>query len=231
MKKFIKVILNILTCSTLLLGLMVVSFSSSTKTPITSGESLYFGLQSIWKLLLFLPITIGNIAYSIYLKKSKLSYKSSFVLGIVFSSLLLAYGSMHFLSKGLYSEDKSYLYNLEEQINIDFPDNFTIVTEDWSKGKQTSSYDIYLKSISVVRFEDNTDVYFDNNWINNIDNHRDDVPIIFYLETTNYEKFLIYCFDTKEFNPDIFNNNYEYIAIGYDVENNNLLIYEYYFSK
>ena len=73
--------------------------------------------------------------------------------------------------------------------------------------------------------------YDTNEWITNIENQKDYVPIIFYYETMNYEKFLIYCFDSKEFNPSNFNYEFDYVVIGYDHENNNLLIYEYYFQK
>ena len=54
------------------------------------------------------------------------------------------------------------------------------------------------------------------------------VPTLFILQTTSYEKFMIYCFDTKEFNPQTINVEYEYVAIAYDEDNNNLLIYEFY---
>ena len=73
------------------------------------------------------------------------------------------------------------------------PFDFSILTEDWSKGKQTSSYNIYLKYVSVVRLNGNIDLSFTNEWITNVENQKDYVPIMFYYETMNYEKFLIYC--------------------------------------
>ena len=54
------------------------------------------------------------------------------------------------------------------------------------------------------------------------------LPTLFILQTTNYEKFMIYCFDAKEYNPQTINEGYEYVAIAYDEDNNNLLIYEFY---
>ncbi len=231
MKKVLKIILNILTCLTLFFGMLIVSILIDNKTPINSMEGLYFGLNVIWVFLLFLPISITNILYGLYLKKEKYKYKSNFILGIIFSVLLTGYGSMHFLSKGKYSEDKRYLYNLEQTMDINLPDDFSILTDDWSKGKQTSSSNIYLKYVSVVRLNGNIDLSFTNEWITNVENQKDNVPITFYYETMNYEKFLIYCFDSKEFNPSNFNYEFDYVVIGYDHENNNLLIYEYYFQK
>ena len=32
---------------------------------------------------------------------------------------------------------------------------------------------------------------------------------------------MIYCFDTKEYNPQTINKGYEYVAIAYDEDNNN----------
>ena len=116
-------------------------------------------------------------------------------------------------------------------MDINLPDDFSVLTQDWSKGKQTSSFNIYLKYVSVVRLNGNIDLSFTNEWITNVENKKDYVPITFYYETMNYEKFLIYCFDSKEFNPSNFNCEFDYVVIGYDHENNNLLIYEYYFQK
>lgn len=230
MKKILKVILNILTCLSLFFGLLIVAVVGNNKTPINSMEGLYFGLNAIWVFLLFLPIPISNIIYSLYLKKSNHKYKSNLILGIVFSVLLTGYSSMYFLSRVSYNEDKNYLFDLEQKIGVDLPNEFTIITQDWTQGEQTSSYDIYLKHVSVVRFENNIDLSFVNGWISNIEKQKDNVPSIFYHESINYDKFLIYCFDTKESNPNNFNCDYEYVVLGYDYDNNNLLIYEYYFN-
>ena len=83
-------------------------------------------------------------------------------------------------------------------MDINLPDDFSVLTQDWSKGKQTSSSNIYLKYVSVVRLNDNLDLSFTNKWITNVENQKDYVPIIFYYETMNYEKFLIYCFDWRD---------------------------------
>ena len=136
-------ILNILTCLSLLFGLFIIGSISSNKGPINAMEGLYFALSVIWVFLLFIPIPIANIIYSLYLKKHNNKYKSNLILGIIFSLLLLGYGSMHFLGKTIYKEDKNYLYNLEQEIGIDLPNDFSIVSEDLTRGKQTSIDDIY----------------------------------------------------------------------------------------
>ena len=124
-------------------------------------------------------------------------------------------------------EDKDYLYNLEKNIDVDFPEEFTIVTSDWTRGEQTSSDNTLLRYETVVRFSENTNLTFDEKWIDEL-TINEMLPTLFILQTTNYEKFMIYCFDTKEYNPQSINKDYEYVAIAYDEDNNNLLIYEFY---
>ncbi len=231
MKRIIKIILNILTCLSLPFGLFVVSFITNNKEPINSQEGLYFMLNVSWIFLLFLPISIVNIIYSFHLKKKNNKYKSNLTIGIIFSILLICFGTMYFVTRSSYSKDKNYLYNLEQKIGIDLPNEFSILSVDYTNAKQTSIDNIYLKRVSIVRLESENDLSFTNGWISSVENQRSYVPIIFYYDTVNYEKFLIYCFDTYEYNPNKFNLEYNYVVLGYDYENNNLLIYEYNFAK
>lgn len=225
--KFVKIILNILSCLTLHIGLFVIALSIEKYKVITSSEGLYRSLQMIWVMFLLLPISLGNIVYGLFLKSKKYKYRSNIIIGLIFSIFLFLYGSMSVLSIGQYKEDKDYLYNLEKNIDADFPEEFTIVTSDWTRGEQTSSDNTLLRYESVVRFRENTKLSFNKKWIDEL-TINEMLPTLFILQTTNYEKFMIYCFDTKEYNPKTINKGYEYVAIAYDEDNNNLLIYEFY---
>ena len=225
--KFVKIILNILSCLTLYIGLFVITLSIEKYKVITSFEGLYRSLQMIWVMFLLLPISLGNVAYGLFLKSKKYKYRSNIIIGLIFSIFLFLYGSMSVLSIGQYKEDKDYLYNLEKNIDVDFPEEFTIVTSDWTRGDQTSSDNTLLRYESVVRFSENTKLSFNEKWIDEL-TINEMLPTLFILQTTNYEKFMIYCFDTKEYNPQTINEGYEYVAIAYDEDNNNLLIYEFY---
>lgn len=228
LKRAIKIFLNAITCCTLFLALIIVSVNISKFEPFTSFEGLYKILQLIWIFFLFLPISIGNIIYGVYLKSKNYQFKSNIIIGIIFSILLLLYGSMHFLSKSQYSEDKTYLYELEEKIGVDFPNDFEIVTLDWTGGKQTSLDNTLLKFESIVRINGENIKYFDTNlWLEEVQS-TEMLPTLFVYETLKYDKFLVYCFDTNEYNPTEFSNQYEYVAIAYNIENNNLIIYEFY---
>lgn len=94
--KLIKIILNILSCLTLHMSLGVLSIIVQ-HSPSTNPEAmLYFELRFIWIMYLFLPITLGNVIYGLYLKNKHYKYKSSVIIGIIFSILLILYGSMYF---------------------------------------------------------------------------------------------------------------------------------------
>ena len=178
-------------------------------------------------MFLILPISLGNVAYGLFLKSKKYQYRSNILIGLIFSIFLFLFGSMSVLSIGQYKEDKDYLYCLEKNIDVDFPEEFTIVTSDWTRGEQTSSDNILLRYESIVRFSENTKLSFNEKWIDELTINKM-LPTLFILQTINYEKFMIYCFDTKEYNPQAINKGYEYVAIAYDEDNNNLLIYEFY---
>jgi hypothetical protein len=225
--KFVKITLNILSCLTLYIGLFVITLSIEKYKVITSFEGLYRSLQMIWVMFLLLPISLGNIVYGLFLKSKKYKYRSNIIIGLIFSIFLFLFGSMSVLSIGQYKEDKDYLYNLEKNIDVDFPEEFTIVTSDWTRGEQTTSDNTLLRYESVVRFSENTKLSFNEKWIDEL-TINEMLPTLFILQTTNYEKFMIYCFDTKEYNPQSINKDYEYVAIAYDEDNNNLLIYEFY---
>lgn len=95
--KLIKIILNILSCLSLHMSLGVLSIIVQ-HSPSTNPEAmLYFELRFIWIMYLFLPITLGNVIYGLYLKNKHYKYKSSVIIGIIFSILLILYGSMCFL--------------------------------------------------------------------------------------------------------------------------------------
>lgn len=94
--KLIKIILNILSCLSLHMSLGVLSIIVQ-HSPSTNPEAmLYFELRFFWIMYLFLPITLGNVIYGLYLKNKHYKYKSSVIIGIIFSILLILYGSMYF---------------------------------------------------------------------------------------------------------------------------------------
>jgi hypothetical protein len=54
------------------------------------------------------------------------------------------------------------------------------------------------------------------------------LPVMFVFELKNCDKYLVYCVDTKEYNPSTYNINCDYVVIAYDYEENCMLICEFY---
>jgi len=63
-------------------------------------------------------------------------------------------------------------------------------------------------------------------WINSLPANSF-LPMVFIVQTTGYEKFLLYCIETGEYNPEFAQVNYNYISIGYSKKNKGLIIYEF----
>lgn len=221
--KYIKYILDILTALTLLIGLIITSNLSNTYDPMTSMESLYYSVKNLWIFYLFLPVSICDIIYGLYLKSKGYKYKSSVFLGTFFSIFLLLYGSMFLLNTTEFNDDKSYLANLEEKMDIDFNDDFTILTNEISDST-TSSESVIIKSVSNVRF--NSDNVLDDKWLNEI-NDNGYIPKVFLTETKDYGNYIVYCFNDDVYNPLSFEKDKDYVVMAYEKENNYLIIYEY----
>jgi len=232
--KLFSALLNILSSLTIFAALIVIGTKIATYDTITSIEGLYYSLKTMWVVWLFLPISLGCLLFGLVFKKRNYQTDSNIVIGVIFSFLLFIFGSMHFLGLKQYSTDTEYLYNIEDTIQVDFPSDITIITQDWTKGEQTSSDNNYYKYTSVVRFYNDTEVLTFENSIN--DNYWVDVfseetidflPKIFTVETYDYDKFLLYCYESKEYNPETNTSKYNYICIAYSKENKSLIIYEF----
>ena len=134
---------------------------------------------------------------------------------------------MSIFSLKLFSDDKSYLYDLEEKIQIDLPEEFTIITEDSTGSIQTSNNNCYVNYQSVVRFENKNSNFINHNFTDKLSS-LDMLPVMFVFELKNCDKYLVYCVDTKEYNPSTYNINCDYVVIAYDYEENCMLICEFY---
>ncbi len=225
--KFIKIVLNILTCLSIFIALIIFSIVNNKVEVINEMEGMYYSLKNIWIFYLFLPIPITNFVFGKYLKSNNYKYISNLILGSFFSIFLFIFGSMTFIRNRDFSTDKSYLYNIETMIEMDFPDDFSIITNSLSSKDLKHPDNIQLKYESVVRFNNEIELDNMNSWQTSL-NYNNFIPYIFFIQTTNYEYFMIYCIDTKEINPNTYHTKNNYYVIAYDKENSNLLIYEYY---
>lgn len=226
-RKVLNKVLNIFTCLSLLFALICIAIRIEQANSNTMFESSYNFLKSFWLFWAFLPIPICNIINGMDLKTKNNKTQNNFVLGIVFSILLFLFGLGHVIFVGTYSKDKSYLEKLEQKINIDFPNDFEIVVENATGGIQESANGTTYKYGSLVTVKGSKVENFDVNlWKEEITN-TDKLPLLYTYSTENFEKHLVYCFDTKEYNPQTYYHEYDYVVIGYDYETNIFLIYEF----
>ena len=158
------------------------------------------------------------------LKVKNIKSKFNFELGAIFSIILFLFGSSYFISKNNYTTDKNYLNSLENAIQINLADEFDIITQNFERSDQSHEVaQIKFRSVVIV----SGDKFIpDERWKDEI-SPFDILPNMFELTTSNYDKFLIYCYDSNEYNPDDYQAGYNFVVIAYDYENNNFIIYEY----
>lgn len=229
------ILLNILTLLTIFATALIINFLKwITYDAITSMDELYYGLKTIWVFWLLLPISLGCLLFGLIFKKKNYKTNSNIIIGIIFSVFLFLFGSMHFLGLRQFKTDAEYLINLGDIIQVQFPNDIEIITQDWTTGNQTSSDNNYYKYISVVKFKDAAEVLeFESSlnsdyWVDSFSQKTIDfLPLIFTMETSNYDKFLLYCQESKEYNPETTSSKYNYIYIAYSKEDQSLIIYEF----
>ena len=193
--------------------------------------------RSVWLMLVlpgvlfvtvFMLIPLGCLAFGIGLK-----IKKNLVIGIVFSALLMVYGGLLSVSLTQYSTDVRYLDGLETEVGIAFPEDMTVITQDWTGGKQTSSDEYLLRYDSVARFASPSDAEaflegMDTEvWLTDKASIAEGIPTITAIQTGGCEYFLLYCYETDSFNEAVSEAQYNYIYMALDTEEAVLYITEF----
>lgn len=224
LKRVIKLLLNILSILTLVfVGLILYSFYNMESLHWVTISKLQ--QESLWICYLFLPIPLCNIVYGFYLKTNNYKFVSNIIIGIIFSILLVIYGSMFIVNEGFYDEQKDYIYDLTESMGISLSDNITTISFDYTEDEQDSenvfikkSHHVYINDVDIDQI--NSDIWVDT--INNIDLY----PELIKNNLSDCEKYLIYCVDNLEYHPKEFICNNNYIICGYDKIMETIIIYE-----
>lgn len=213
------------------------SMSGSVYKSIDSVEGLYYMAKNLWHFYLFLPITITSIIFGLYYRKKGYRVRKNIIVGIIFSFLLIVYGSMGFSVSPSFSTDIKYLEELEAEINFDFPADVTIITHFGDNGEPRSYDDYYREYESVVRFHDESNfssliekIAADDRWLDTLPGDLIAfIPDIYYFETKYYDYYMIYCFENNEFNEAAIIDNNNYIFFALNINKKALLVRE--FSK
>ena len=228
MKKFLSVLLVILSAASFIISFALIVMLSGRYPTASASEAMYHTAQFAWLTFVFMLIPLGCLAFGIGLK-----IKKNLVIGIVFSALLLIYGGLLSVSLTQYSTDAEYLDGLKTEVGIAFPEGMTVITQDWTGGKQTSSDEYLLRYDSVARFASPSDAEaflegMDTEaWLTDKASIAEGIPTITAIQTGDCEYFLLYCYETDSFNEAVPEAQYNYIYMALDTEEAVLYITEF----
>lgn len=242
-KQIIKIILNTLSILSIFIAGMIVSIIVNQNNIVSSLDRKYYILKNLWIFILFIPIPIFNFIYSIYLNNNQRKYKSNMIISIIMI-ILLSIVSIETDNKNFYSFDKNYLNQIEEKINIDFPNNFNIISLDLIKEDRETNMEKYvtfryeennliieskaiIKKESIITFDSNSKINLENYWIDK-EYVSEYISTFYIFEEKEYDKYLVYCLENSEYNPTIYNKEMNYIICAYDEESSSLFIKEFF---
>ena len=104
MKKFLSILLFILSPMSLVAAFVTTVMLSSRFPTASAGEAMYHTARFVWVFFLLMLIPLGCMIYGIRLK-----FKKNLVVGIIFSTLILIYGGLMSFALSRYSADPAYL--------------------------------------------------------------------------------------------------------------------------
>lgn len=225
MKKFLSVLLVILSAASFIISFALIVMLSGRYPTASASEATYQTARFAWLAFVFMLVPLGCMVFGIVLK-----IKKNLVIGIVFSALLLIYGGLLSVSLTQYSTDAEYLDSLKTEVGIAFPEGMTVITQDWTGGKQTSSDEYLLRYDSVARFASPSDAeaFMDTeSWLTDKASIAEGIPTITAIQTGDCEYFLLYCYETDSFNEAVPEAQYNYIYMALDTEEAVLYITEF----
>ena len=225
MKKFLSVLLVILSAVSFIVSFALIFMLSGRYPTASASEAMYHTARFAWLAFVFMLIPLGSLAFGVGSK-----IKKNLIIGIVFSALLLIYGGLLAVPLTQFSTDAGYLGRLETEVGIAFPEDMTVITQDWTGGKQTSSDEYLLRYDSVARFASPSDAeaFMDTeSWLTDKASIAEGIPTITAIQTSDCEYFLLYCYETDSFNEAVSEAQYNYIYMALDTEEAVLYITEF----
>lgn len=225
--KLLKIVFIVLSVLSLYVGLFFVAISVESAEALTYLETTYYQILNSWKFLIGLPLPLMSVGYGIYLYKKGYKYKANVIVGVIFTGIILIYSLGFGSMKKSYLTDVKFLEKIEGTVKIDLPDDAFILTQNNEGTTQTNEQNVYINFVSSIRL--NEELQLDEKWIDGINNMQT-VPDSFALLTTGFDKFLIYCVDTGEYDPTESEIDKIYYAIAYDEDDKVILVNEYTFK-
>lgn len=205
----------------------MLSFALAT----TVGEVEIFGVAGIvrysWIMLLFIPFGIISFIMGGLLKKSNKKYLKNQIVAYVTIPFLLVMGSYRFIYASINDYSPSLLSQIEQDVNINLPDNVKIATT-LREEEQAESYVKIIDSQEKLDFE----VYIDTNpeWVRKMPSTlQNALPYEIEVQLINFEYFMFFNYTTEEFNlyPQC-SGDHDYLFIAYDIDLGRLIILNHY---
>ena len=196
--------------------------------------------ENMWRFYLFLPIPLASLILGIIYKRKGFKSTKNIVVGIIFSALLLIYGSFTFIFSSMYSHDFSYVNRIAAEIDFSLPSTGDIASLDWTRGTQSGTQakvEQYYYT-SDVTFADSDEVLEFNIAVSQSELWKTSVnttligllPSMYnYLSSsTQYDYYMIYNVDLRSYNsiPNS-SGTYRYIFIAYNSLESTMKIVEY----
>ncbi len=205
-KAKLTVLFNIISIISIWVGLCFVMIINNSNSNLNGVEGLYYLSKSMCFMYLAIPLPLSALIYGI-VKVKNYKTKSCIILGIIFTALLIIYGSIGFAVGDMFITNKKYITYIEEKTSLDFPDNSSIII--YGTNTEYSGY---------IRFNDNYEEYIidNSNFIKTIsEEYRTILSAYDLTVTAKYNYFFL---------EEIEEN--KYIFMAYSIEINHI-----YFSQ
>jgi hypothetical protein len=197
-------------------------------------------VENMWLNFVPLPIPLASLILGRIYKKKGFKTTKNIVAGIIFTTLLVLYGSFTFIFSDLYSHDFGYVNRIETQIKFDLPDNGNITTQDLTEGTQSGTQAEFVRHFysSDVVFADEDEISKFNAtisqselWLTSVKTPlMGMIPFMFSSSpySAEYDYFMIYNTDLNTYNtlPDS-SGTYRFIFIAYNSMQGTMQIGEY----
>jgi len=223
----------------ILLALFIVSFFTihfaMMLMTVISDSGDFSSIKNSWLLYLMLPIPLTSLVMGIIYKRKGFKSTKNIVVGIIFTVLLLIYGSFGFVFNNVSSDDYSYVTNIETEISFDLPNEGKISTMNWTSGTQTSVIADIMSDVTFTNEEEifkfNIEISESDLWVTSMKTTLTSLlPLTYssYPTSDLYDYFMIYNIDLKTYNilPK-HSGTYRYVFIAYNSSKGTMKIGEY----
>lgn len=225
--KTMLIVLFILCFFSIYAGMILVELFS-----VKSGSSI----ENMWLLFFVLPLPLSSLILGIIFAGRGYKCKKNIVVGIIFSFLLVIYGSFTFTFADTYSSDYSFVEDIGAEIGVTMPKDGRVTIMNIPHGEDTyfmANAEFFQKDETVVLA---TEILADERWVRTFDTAlMGEIPSVFQplsnsdMQARHY--YMLYNTDLGTFNKVTSQSGtYRYIFINYDMNNRTMMIGVYHMA-